>query len=73
MAKKRGAKVFPKSKNGQKKCPIFRRVRILGGKRQKKTLCEHKGKKSYKKLKKCVTIILKYFAEKDLGIFSVDK
>jgi hypothetical protein len=38
MAKKRGAKVFPKSKNGQKKCPIFRRVRILGEKRQKKSL-----------------------------------
>jgi alanyl-tRNA synthetase len=35
--------------------------------------CEHKGQKSEKKTKKSVTIIFKYFTEKDLGVFSVDK
>ena len=35
--------------------------------------CEHKGQKSKKKSEKSVTLIFKYFAEKDLGIFSVDK
>jgi len=48
MAKKRGAKVFPKSKNGQKKCPIFRRGRILGGKRQKKHFVSIKVRKVIK-------------------------
>ena len=49
----------------------FQKGPDFGGKKTKKTLCEHKGKKSYKKLKKCVTIILKYFAEKDLELFSL--
>jgi hypothetical protein len=35
--------------------------------------CEHKGQKSEKKSEKSVTLIFKYFAEKDLGVFSVDK
>jgi len=35
--------------------------------------CELKGQKSEKKSEKSVTLIFKYFAEKDLGIFSVDK
>jgi hypothetical protein len=29
MAKNKGAKVFPKSKNGQKKCPIFKNGNTL--------------------------------------------
>ena len=35
--------------------------------------CELKGQKRKKKSEKSVTLIFKHFAEKDLGVFSVDK
>jgi len=50
-AEKRGSKVFPKIKNGQKKCPIFKNAQILRNmllKTQLLALCSYKVFKTYK-------------------------
>jgi len=42
-AEKRGSKVFPKFKNGQKKCPKKCPVPLFGKKPAKKHHCQHYG------------------------------
>ena len=71
MLEIKGGKSDSKIQKWTKKMSNFQKRKYFMKKGSKFRHCVHKGQKIKKKSEKNVTLIFEYFAEKDLGVFSV--